>query len=230
VITDGVVPWLHVDSKRARIKQSPKQGRALRPETTINDPRDVGIGKRLHNLPARRAVGVGANRRLLDVQRLSHDCTIGEATFPRVTRPAEVDGQRAPALRFEQARTQALLSCRVLFGLLPEGFSTRDVRPLLAALLGLAPSASTPGRLSYDLRRLRLHGLIERRPGTHRYRPTAEGLRIALFFTRTYARLLRPGLAQILPARPAGPSPLRAAFDRLDQEICRGCIATNLAG
>jgi hypothetical protein len=228
VITDGVVPSLHVDYKRARIKQYHKEGLALRTETTINDARDFGIGKRLANLPALRQVGFGANRRLLDVQRLSHDCTIGEVAFQRVTGPAEVDGQRAPALRFEQARTQALLSALVLFCLLPQGFSTRDLRPLLAALLGLDPSHLTPGRLSYDLRRLRLHGLIERRPGTQRYRPTADGLRIALFFTRTYARLLRPGLAQILPGLPAGPSPLRAAFDRLDQEISRCCTATKL--
>jgi hypothetical protein len=228
VITDGVVPSLHVDYKRARIKQYHKEGLALRTETTINDARDFGIGKRLANLPALRQVGFGANRRLLDVQRLSHDCTIGEVAFQRVTGPAEVDGQRAPALRFEQARTQALLSALVLFCLLPQGFSNRDLRPLLAALLGLDPSHLTPGRLSYDLRRLRLHGLIERRPGTQRYRPTADGLRIALFFTRTYARLLRPGLAQILPGLPAGPSPLRAAFDRLDQEISRCCTATKL--
>lgn len=228
VITDGVVPSLHVDYKRARIKQYHKEGRALRTETTINDARDFGIGKRLANLPALRQVGFGANRRLLDVQRLSHDCTIGEVAFQRVTHPAAVDGQRAPALRFEQARTQALLSTLVLFCLLPQGFSNRDLRPPLAALLGLDPSDLTPGRLSYDLRRLRLHGLIERRPGTHRYRPTADGLRIALFFTRTYARLLRPGLAQILPDLPPGPSPLRAAFDRLDQEISRCCTATKL--
>jgi DNA-binding PadR family transcriptional regulator len=35
------------------------------------------------------------------------------------------------------------------------------------------------GQITYDLRRLRLHGLIERIPKTHRYRITAKGLRIA---------------------------------------------------
>jgi hypothetical protein len=230
VITEGVTPSLHVDYKRARIKQYHKEGRALRTETTINDPRDFGIGKRLTNLPALRAVGFQANRRLLDVQRVSHDSTIGEAAFQRVTHPVEVDGQRAPALRFEQARVQALFSVLVLFCLLPEGFTNRDLRPLLASLLGFAPSALTPGRMSYDLRRLRLHGLIARLPGTHRYRPTAEGLRIALFFTRTYARLFRPGLAQIIPDGPGVSSPLRAAFDHLDKEIARCCMATKLAG
>src|SRR3982751_2961027 len=78
VITDGVVPSLHVDYKNTRIKQYHKEGRALRTETTINNTRDFGIGKLLRNLPALRQVGFQANRRLLDVQRISHDCAIGE--------------------------------------------------------------------------------------------------------------------------------------------------------
>jgi hypothetical protein len=50
--------------------------------------------------------------------------------------------------------------------------------------------------MTYQLGRLRLHGLIERVPRTHRYQVTARGLRIALFFTRVHARLFRPGLAE----------------------------------
>src|SRR5213078_558836 len=73
VITDGVTPSLHVDYKHATIKQYHKKGRALRTETTINDTRDFQIGKRLTNLPALREIGFTANRRLLRVQRLSHD-------------------------------------------------------------------------------------------------------------------------------------------------------------
>ena len=81
VLTEGVTPSLHIDYKRSRIKQYHKEGRALRTETTINDPRDFGIGKRLSNLPALRRIGFQANRRLLDVQRISQDCAIGEDAF-----------------------------------------------------------------------------------------------------------------------------------------------------
>ena len=77
--------------------------------------------------------------------------------------------------------------------------------------------------MTYDLRRLRLHGLIQRIPKSHRYDVTPAGLRIALFFSRTYARLLRPKRAQIMPAGPPGDSPLRAAFDRLQTELDRCC-------
>jgi len=228
VITEGVIPSLHVDYKRSRIKQYHKAGRALRTETTINDPRDFGIGKRLTNLPALRQIGFGANRRLLDVQRVSHDCQLGADAFAQVTQPIEVAGQRAAALRFEQDRVQALLSALVVFSLLPTGFSNRDLREHLAPLLGLAPSQLPPGRMTYDLRRLRLHGLIERLPRSHRYRLTPVGLRTALFFTRTYARLFRSGLAQVIPTSSPANSKLRAAFDHLDHAIDHWCLTNKL--
>jgi hypothetical protein len=63
VLTAGVTPSLHVDDKHSKIKQYHKEGRALRTETTINDARDFGIGKRLHNLSALRKVGLEAHRR-----------------------------------------------------------------------------------------------------------------------------------------------------------------------
>ncbi len=223
VITDGVVPSLHVDYKNSRIKQYHKEGRALRTETTINNTRDFGIGKLLHNLPELRKVGFQANRRLLNVQTVSHDCSIGEDVFEKVVRPIQVQGQRASALPFGDARVQALLSVLVLFSLQPRGFTNQQVRVLLAQLLGLDPANYPAGRMTYDLRRLRLHGLIQRIPKSHRYDLTPAGLRIALFFTRTYARLLRPKLAEIMPAAPPGDSSLRAAFDRLQQEIDRCC-------
>jgi hypothetical protein len=218
VLTEGVVPSLHVDYKRSKIKQYHKLGQALRTETTINDAHDFSVGKRLHNLPALREIGFTANRRLLEVQRTSCDCTIGEDAFAQVCAPLMVEGQRAPALRFADPRVQALLSVLVVFRLLPGGFSNRDLREHLAPLLGIDPAHMTAGRMTYDLRRLRLHGIVERMPHTHRYRVTPFGLRVALFFTRTYARLLRQGLAHTFDPG-AIPNPLRRQFDRLDDAI-----------
>jgi hypothetical protein len=229
VITDGVVPSLHVDYKSTRIKQYHKQGRALRTETTINNTRDFGIGRSLHNLAALRQVGFQANRRLLDVQQVSHDCSIGEDAFDRVVRPTEVDGQRASALRFGDKRVQALFAVLVIFSLQLRGFTNHEMRALLAQLLGLDPANYPVGRMTYDLRRLRLHGIIERIPHSHRYQLTPEGLRIALFFSRTYARLLRPKLAAIMPLAPPCSSSLRAAFDRLNRELDACCVDQRLA-
>jgi hypothetical protein len=226
VLTDGVVPSLYVDYKHTRIKQYHKEGRALRTETTINNTRDFAIGKRLHNLPALREVGFSANRRLLGVQRTSHDCAMDEDRFHRVNQPLRVGSQRTSALRFADVGVQALFNALVLFCFLPNGFTNREFRERLAPLLGLPLTAMTAGRVSYQLRRLRLHGLIERQPHTNRYRVTPVGLRTALFCTRSYSRLLRPGFINLQP-QGADPKLARLAHG-LEVAIAQRATAAHL--
>ena len=72
-----------------------------------------------------------------------------------------------------------------------------------------------PARVTQD----RLSGLIERMPQTHRYRLTTLGFRVAIFCTRTYARILRPGLGLVLPGTPSIPSALGRSFDKLEREV-----------
>jgi len=136
---------------------------------------------------------------------------------------------RQSALPFAAPRVQALLHALVLFSLLPQGFSNGELRQHLAPLLGIHPSSMTPGRMTYDLRRLRLHGLIVRIPKTHRYRPTDDGLRLALFFTRVYVRVLRPGLARIPAAAPTDDTQLRPYFDRLAAAVDRWIAKAKVA-
>jgi hypothetical protein len=197
VITEGVTPSLHVDYKRSRIKQYHKEGRALRTETTINDTRDFGVGRLLNNLPELHRIGFAANRRLLEIEQISHDCALGDEAFQHLQKPPQIEGQRAPALRFGDANAQAVLNAVLMFVFVARGFTNKDLRQQFAVLLGKRAHEISPGRMSYELRRLRLHGLIERVPKTHRYRLTDEGLRTALFYTRVYARILRPGMAPV---------------------------------
>ena len=104
VITDGVLPSLHVDCKRSRFKQYFKEGRALRTETVINNTYDFDVRRRLRNLDDLNEVGFKANRRLLDVQRISHDCPIGGETFDALHRPAVAHDRRVSAMRFGDLR------------------------------------------------------------------------------------------------------------------------------
>src|SRR5664279_3612965 len=165
VITDGVTPSLHVDYKHASIKQYHKEGRALRTETTINDTRDFQIGKRLVNLPALREIGVSANRRLLRVQRLDHDPITGITALHTVTGPVvTATGSRVPGLRLGQQRSHALLSALLIFRLQPNGFRNAEFRALTGQLRGLPEDQVSANQMTYDLRRLREHGLIQRVP------------------------------------------------------------------
>jgi hypothetical protein len=226
VITEGVTPSLHIDYKHTQIKQYHKEGRALRTETTINNTRDFGIGKRLTNLPALREIGFSANRRLLGVQRLSHNPIRAIEAFHAVHEPIIThDGHRIAGLRLGDHRAHALLQTLLVFRLLPHGFLNRDLRRLLAGLLGKHPDEISAGQVSYDLRRLRAHGLITRTPGTHRYQISDTGLHHAMLITHIHTRVLQPGLAQLTDPDPPTPSALRTAardyqraLDQLTQE------------
>jgi hypothetical protein len=195
-------------------------------ETTINDTRDFGISKRLTNLPALRQIGFPANRRLLAAQRISHDPIRGAAAFTELTAPITTgNGYRIPGLRFGDPRVHALLQALLVHRLLPRGFTNRDLRTLTAPLLGRPLEDITAGTMTYDLRRLRVHGLIQRIPHTRRYRVTDLGLQQALLFTHARDHLLRTGLAELSDPSPPGPSRLRtaarayqAAFDDLAQQ------------
>jgi hypothetical protein len=217
VITDGVTPSLHVDYKHTTIKQYHKEGRALRTETTINNPVDFKIRKRLVNLPALREIGHHANRRLLRVQRLDHDPITGADALHTLTDPVVTDtGTRIPGLPLGRQRSHALLSALPIFRLQPDGFTNRDLRNLTAQLRGLPDGTITAGQITYDLRRLRSHGLIDKIPHTHRYQVTDHGLSTAMFLTRVHDRLLPTGLADLNDPLPR---PLRAAATAYQKAI-----------
>jgi hypothetical protein len=215
VLTAGVVPSLHVQYKKSKVKQYHKEGQALRTETTINDTYDFAIGRSLSNLPALREIGFAANRRLLSVESLSHDCLIGEDRLHAVTAPAVVDEQRAAGLRFGDRRVHALMHALCLFALAPTGFRHRELRDHVAQLLGRDPLTYPAGSMTYDLRRLRLHGIIERVPRSHRYRITLTGAQAAMFYARLYNRALRPAFS----LQPGGSAITQLAFRRLDAAL-----------
>jgi hypothetical protein len=231
VITQGVIPSLHVSYKSSKIKQYFKEDRALRTETTINNTRDFALGRRLENLPALRAIGFAANRRVLDVEKISQDCQLGEAVFDRVNQPQVVNGQRASALTFGDLRVMALFQALCLFLLLPEGFRNATLRAHVAKLMGEPPERYTPGRMTYDLRRLRLHGIIEKIPGTHRYQMTYEGLRVCLFLTKVHIRVIRPGLSQLMDGCPNSSNrPVATAMRQLDRSLDKLIVQAKLGG
>lgn len=219
VLTNGVIPSLHVDYKGSKIKQYHKENRALRTETTVNDTYAFQIGRSLSNLSALRKIGFDANRRLLRAQSLSHDCLIGERRFQAVSEPVVVAGQRASGLRFGDRRVLALMQALCLFSLESSGFRHRALREHVAQLLGLEAAAYGPGPMTHDLRRLRLHGLVERIPHSHRWRLTTLGAVTAQFYVRFYARALRPSLSIKLD-RAQHPHP-RSSLAQLEHAVGR---------
>lgn len=221
VITDGVDPSLHVEFKRCHVKQYFKENRALRTETTINDPTDLHVNKSIDNLDHLRRIGHQVNRRMLEIERVSQNCTLTQEGFDHLQKPALVDGQRVPGLRFGDTRLMALLHGLCLFAHLPRGFRNIDLRRQVAALLGISLDAYTRGKMTYDLRRLRRRGLITRIPKTNRYLVTTYGIKVALFYSKVFLRILRPGWTAVIDLPDPIPRTLRNALRRVTSEIQR---------
>jgi hypothetical protein len=220
VIQDGVHPSLHIGYKNFDLKQYFKEGRACRTEGTFRNPHDFGINKGLANLSYLQKIGRQINRRLLEVERVSHNSGLSGDSIQRVVQPTVTeDGEKAPSLKFGQPRVMALLLGLTLFQHLIDGFHNRDLRNHVADLLGVTTEQYTAGQMTYDLRRLRLKGLIFRPPKTNRYFVTPHGWKVARLFSRLEARVFRPAMAVFTTNDAVLPFPLRQALDRVDDQL-----------
>ncbi len=210
--TGGVV--LNVFYKHSRIKQYLKDGRAMRIETVINAPRDLGCNARLPNLAELQDKARACNRRILDAERAGQGTVLASPAFERIAHPSvTADGRRTPALRFGDPRVQALAGALCTTLLAATGITSKSLRALMT---GLLHAPYTPGQMTCDLRRLRLAGLIRRIEHTNRYVLTTDGIRTAIFYTKVHNRLLRPLLAA---DQPQAPPELRTALRTIDRHI-----------
>lgn len=200
--------------KHSRVKQYLKEGRALRIETVINKPSDLDVLARLEHLPELIAKARGVNGRLLTIERAGQGRAIGSALFERIHQPHITGGQRTGALRFGDPRAMALAGALCVFIHAVAGFTNKSLRGLVAGLLA---RDYTTNQMTHDLRRLRLHGLIERVPHTNTYTLTPDGVRVAVFYTKVHGRLLRP----LIAAGDQAPAPpeLRRALATIDHVI-----------
>ena len=152
-------------------------------------------------------------------------------TLQRLIEPSVTsDGVRAPGLKYGSPRVMALLCALHLMLMVPAGFRHGALRRQVARLLGVEEAEYRSTQMSYDLRRLRLKGLITRQPGTQRYTVTPYGLNLAAMLTRLHQRVLRPAWAAVdaLPEANDPPPRLRAALRELQASISELCDDAHL--
>jgi hypothetical protein len=231
VITRDTAPQLQIHYKSSKAKAYLKEGRALRVETTVNNASDFALHKTLsaENWQALRRVGVETNARFF--------ATLGEgrrglpdpATVESIVLPSVHDGQRAPGLRFGDPRTMALFGSIAAFAHVIGGLTNKSLRAQMAAHWRTDYSSA---QATYDLRRLRLKGLIERVEGTNTYRVSALGLRVSTFFTQLATRVIVPtltDLADLARPSPPAPRPLVAAWRTYERELDKQIRVAGLA-
>ena len=190
-----------------RLKQYNNHQRTFRTEACVNDTTDLGVNKALENLDRLR-------QRLPGTPRASSSRPRSQSSTPPViaasstalAKPGKVNDVATPGIKLENERIMAVLSALPQLAHRAQGFRSADVRPIVQHSLS-TPYA--PPQANYDLRKLRGKGLLERIGDTRRYRPTAQGLRVAVLLAKLREQLLQPLFAAIRRKRPR-PKPRRS--------------------
>jgi hypothetical protein len=228
VLREGIQPIIRIRYKHSALKQYLKDGRALRTEMVFNNTQDFGIQRGLKNFACLVEMGRHFNDRLLEQEQISQDCFLSLQEMRKLGQSSLMeDGQRASALRFADHRIMAVLEVLACHAYIPKEIGNRSLRMAVSQRLEGVLDDYSSAQMTYDLRRLRLKGLIERIGNSYRYRLTVLGIRVVTFFTKLYHRLFAPGLAALLPDQ-AFPSDLAVALNQVadvlqswtDQAFC----------
>ncbi|MDP9441043.1 MAG: hypothetical protein M3P34_02430 [Actinomycetota bacterium] len=233
VVTRGVDPQIQIRYKSDKVKAYFKEQRALRVETTINNPDDFGVKRRLcaDNWRALRSVGAAINARFLAAIGEGAPPAPDATTLAAVVLPSSTDdGLRAPGLRFGDPRVMALLASLASFTHVVGGLTNAGLRDLMSARWNPRYDSR---KATYDLARLTRKGFIERIPATNTYRVTPEGRRIACFFTKLATRVVVPVLTELeINTRPRAPAPrpVIAAWRTYEREVEALITASGVVG
>ena len=144
IVTYGTEVNVNAFYRHSRIKQYLKDGRALRIETVINNPDDVGCSASAVHLDELQARARAINTTLLDTERVGQGCVLASPAFERIAQPTLTEeGRRAPALRFGDPRVQALAGALCTSVLAVTGITNKSLRALMTGLLGGATTPAT---------------------------------------------------------------------------------------
>jgi hypothetical protein len=226
-------PVIRSDYKSSSIKQYVRDHLILRNEATSYHTPDLGIGKNVENLPQLREKMAACTERYLEVQQDVLETFIDRGQLAQL-RQATVSpsGRRTPGLKLDDPRLLAVLQALTCFAYVAGTgcFRTPDLHAAAAQALSQTTDSYTLAQLRYDLAKLRAKGLVERLPGTQRYRLPATGYRIAVLYLKLFHKVYAPLTAGTLepvaadtrlpPQRQALLDRLYTAVDHALQQLC----------
>ncbi len=195
-------PVLRSYYRSSFVKQYEKGGRLLRTETCVNNTYDLGIGRRLENLPALVERMTTTNRRYLDAQAELLDSTVDTGQLAELAQPGLLGKRRVPGVKLHDDRVIRLLEALLHPGGLVADWTTRDAQARICERERLSEMDYRLSQLRYDLSKLRAKGLVERIGKTRRYRLTELGIKLGTLLVKLRTRLLGPLYSEAAEATP----------------------------
>ena len=207
------------------LKQYVRDHLCLRTELATNDVTDYGIKKAVENLPPLRDKLATICDNYLTVQQDILETFVDRGQLRKLTEPTVLpSGKRIPGLKLDHPRQLALMHALVRFSHIAAGntFTTAELHAHTAAALGGSPEDYRLSSLRYELSKLRGKGLVEKLPGSRRYRFLPEGYRLCLVFLQLFDRIYAPltaGLLRPVSADTQLPDHRLSHLDRLYRRV-----------
>jgi hypothetical protein len=177
------------------IKQYVRDHLLLRTEAATNNVTDYAVPKAIDHLAQLRPKLSSIVDTYLDVQQDILETFVDRGQLRTLSHPTILPtGKRIPGLKLDHPRQLALMHALVRFSHIAAGstFTTADLHARAAAAMSGSPDVYRLSSLRYELSKLRAKGLVEKLPGSRRYRLLPEGYRICLVFLKLFDRIYAP--------------------------------------
>jgi len=200
------------------IKQYNKTGYFIRTETTINNPKSLGLQKPVLFLQAYLWEGVACNNRFLECCADVDIASISEGNEERFTKPVQDHlGRNVTPPDFRKDRQIALAKELLKPKYHAYGFRTVDL------LKNLPQFFQNPAQIRYEMNKLRVRGIVEKNKGMSFYRVTGTGwkwLWISICSERYFKNPMISMGSKKTPSFSADqPSKIEAAYSMLNQGL-----------
>lgn len=210
--------------KNAFVKQYEKYSTFLRNEVTSNNLWDFGLKKRLEHLGAAREKFLEVLDRFAAQQAENLNVHQEFALLSRIALPIQKGTTRIAGIRIQDRRMIRLFEVLLHSGTTLGGWSAKQIHESVMGRFALKQESYRLSSLSYDLRKLKGHGMVERDGSRYRYRLTEKGRRVAVLFLMFHQRLCGPLAGSQLAHRPDEHhrpkiSKLEAAYHKADKAI-----------
>lgn len=184
--------------KKSFIKQYEKEGRVLRTECCLNDPKDLKIGRDLKQLEKIKKHLSDANHRYLDYQKDILLSLVDRGGLNRLAETTVVENRRIPGIKLENRRLMVLMEVVQKVSHFLGGFTCGSLRDEALKRQKLFPQKYSLSQVRYDLSKLRAKGLVEKKPGKNIYSLTRVGQVTCVLLTKLRDKIFGPLISSAL--------------------------------
>jgi hypothetical protein len=196
-----------------------KGERVLRIEVIVHNAKELSCGRSLPNFPVMIELLRGMLERFLNSLYCMDRCFIADDLLERLPEASQVGKAKVGGVDYNQSRMRLVIRASLALSTAPNGFTASDLAWKVGDIGDSKDCTYTPRQAAYDLKKLRGKQLIEKIGSSHRYRPSARGLRAMTALVVLRDKVIKPLLASCCQRKrgrkPKNSTPLDVHYEHL---------------